>query len=72
MGPIRRSGTRAYEYYDTEMPENWNLIRLRQELNTNRIRIPQNSRRMAIVRLLNECGENVISDAGRKAKGQPR
>ncbi|CAC5367438.1 unnamed protein product [Mytilus coruscus] len=69
MGPIRRSETRKHVHYDPEMPENWTLIRLRQELNARGIRIPQNSRRMALVRLLRESGENVISDVGRNAEG---
>ncbi|CAC5405182.1 unnamed protein product [Mytilus coruscus] len=69
MGPIRRSGTRTHVHYDSEMPENWTLIRLRQELNARGIRIPQNSMRMALVRLLRESGENVISDAGRNVEG---
>ncbi|VDI01036.1 Hypothetical predicted protein [Mytilus galloprovincialis] len=65
MGPIRRSGTRTNVHYDPEMPENWTLVKLRQELNTRGIRIPPNTRRMALVRLYRESRENISSDAGR-------
>ncbi|XP_063420821.1 uncharacterized protein LOC134706042 [Mytilus trossulus] len=69
MGPIRRSGTRTNVHYDPEMPENWTLVRLRQELNTRGIRIPPNTRRMALVRLLRESRQNIRSDAGRDNEG---
>ncbi|CAG2191955.1 unnamed protein product [Mytilus edulis] len=69
MGPIRRSGTRTNVHYDPEMPENWTLVKLRQELNTRGIRIPPNTRRMALVRLFRESRENISSDAGRNNEG---
>ncbi|CAG2207365.1 unnamed protein product [Mytilus edulis] len=42
---------------------------LRQELNTRGIRIPPNTRRMALVRLFRESRENISSDAGRNNEG---
>lgn len=48
MGPLRNT-TRIN--YDPELPENWTLSRLKDELRQRNITFPQNARRMALVRL---------------------
>ena len=53
MAPKRKSRSRPAPY-DPELPINWTLQRLREELLRKGIRAPQGTRRMALVRMLNE------------------
>jgi len=53
MGPKQRPVNRQRSApYDPELAVNWTVTRLREELNNRGINVPLNSRRMALVRLL--------------------
>ena len=53
MAPKRKSKSRSVPY-DPELPVNWTIKRLKEELAKKGIHAPPSSRRMALVRLLND------------------
>ena len=69
MGPKGRPVNRQRSVpYNAEHLINWTVARLREELNKRNIRVPLNSRRMALVQLLRN--ENEESVRSHNASGQ--
>ncbi|KAK3083306.1 hypothetical protein FSP39_019047 [Pinctada imbricata] len=54
MPPMRRSRVRPTVNHDPELPVNWSIVRLRGELQKHGVVPPSNTRRMTLVRLLEE------------------
>lgn len=79
MGPVRRRRGNPV-HYDPELFENWNTARLKEELSKKGIRIPQNARRMSLVRLLRAAGgetpavrvQSLFGSARNQTTGTPR
>ena len=60
MGPVRNKTGRVR--YDPELPENWTINRLKEELRNRNVTFPINARRMFLVRLLRSSNISVPTE----------